>query len=73
MRRDEVWRQISAHYRPQEQTGRRSVIIWQSSALIRTLWSILSFHSPPIWIEPGPQAEHAFGKLIGLFAQTLGS
>ena len=41
MRRGEVWWADLGPYRPQEQTGRRPVIIWQSNALIRTLRSVL--------------------------------
>jgi mRNA interferase MazF len=41
MRRGEIWWADLGAHRPQEQTGRRPVIIWQSDALIRVLHSIL--------------------------------
>ena len=41
MRRGEIWWVDLGPYRPQEQTGRRSVVIWQSDALSRALQSVL--------------------------------
>ena len=41
MRRGEIWWADLGGHRPQEQTGRRPVIIWQSDALSRVLQSIL--------------------------------
>jgi mRNA interferase MazF len=41
MRRGEIWWADLGAHRPQEQTGRRPIIIWQSDALIRVLHSIL--------------------------------
>ena len=41
MRRGELWWANLGAHRPQEQTGRRPVIIWQSDALNRVLHSIL--------------------------------
>jgi mRNA interferase MazF len=41
LRRGEVWWADLGPYRPQEQTGRRPVIIWQSDTLIRVLHSVL--------------------------------
>lgn len=41
MKRGEVWWADLGPYRPQEQTGRRPVIIWQSDTLIRVLKSAL--------------------------------
>lgn len=41
MRRGEVWWADLGAHRPQEQTGRRPVIIWQSDALNRVLHSVL--------------------------------
>jgi mRNA-degrading endonuclease toxin of MazEF toxin-antitoxin module len=38
---DETRRDLVGGYRPQEQTGRRPVIVWQSDALIRVLHSLL--------------------------------
>ena len=41
MKRGEVWWADLGAYRPQEQTGRRPVVIWQSNALSRVLQSVL--------------------------------
>ena len=41
MKRGELWWASLGAYRPQEQTGRRPVIIWQSDALTRVLQSVL--------------------------------
>ncbi|HSR66321.1 MAG TPA: type II toxin-antitoxin system PemK/MazF family toxin [Acidobacteriota bacterium] len=41
MKRGEIWWANLGPYRPQEQTGRRPVIIWQSDALNRVLQSVL--------------------------------
>jgi mRNA interferase MazF len=41
MIRGEIWWADLGVYRPQEQTGRRPVIIWQSDALSRVLQSVL--------------------------------
>ncbi len=41
MRRGELWWANLGAHRPQEQTGRRPVIIWQSDALNRVLHSVL--------------------------------
>ncbi len=41
MRRGELWWANLGTHRPQEQTGRRPVIIWQSDALNGVLQSIL--------------------------------
>jgi len=41
LRRGEIWWADLGPHRPQEQTGRRPVIIWQSNALTRVLQSIL--------------------------------
>jgi len=41
MKRGEIWWADLGAHRPQEQTGRRPVVIWQSDALIRVLHSIL--------------------------------
>ncbi len=41
MRRGEIWWADLGSYRPQEQTGRRPVVIWQSDSLTRALQSVL--------------------------------
>ncbi len=41
MRRGELWWADLGPHRPQEQTGRRPVIVWQSEALTRVLRSVL--------------------------------
>jgi mRNA interferase MazF len=41
LKRGEVWWADLGPYRPQEQTGRRPVIIWQSDTLTRVLHSVL--------------------------------
>ena len=41
MKRGEIWWADLGPHRPQEQTGRRPVVIWQSDALSRVLQSIL--------------------------------
>ena len=41
MRRGELWWANLGAHRPQEQTGRRPVVIWQSDALNRVLQSAL--------------------------------
>ena len=41
MRRGDLWWANLGAHRPQEQTGRRPVIIWQSDALNRVLHSVL--------------------------------
>lgn len=41
MKRGEVWWADLGPYRPQEQTGRRPVIVWQSNTLVRLLHSVL--------------------------------
>lgn len=41
MRRGEIWWADLGAYRPQEQTGRRPVIVWQSDTLTRLLQSVL--------------------------------
>lgn len=41
MRRGEIWWADLGAYRPQEQTGRRPVIVWQSDALTSVLRSVL--------------------------------
>ena len=41
MRRGDLWWADLGAHRPQEQTGRRPVIIWQSDALNRVLQSVL--------------------------------
>ena len=41
MRRGEIWWAELGVHRPQEQTGRRPVVIWQSDALSRVLQSVL--------------------------------
>jgi mRNA interferase MazF len=41
LRRGELWWANLGAHRPQEQTGRRPVIIWQSDALNRVLQSVL--------------------------------
>ena len=41
MRRGELWWANLGAHRPQEQTGRRPVVIWQSDALNRALQSVL--------------------------------
>lgn len=41
MRRGELWWANFGAHRPQEQTGRRPVIIWQSDALNSVLQSVL--------------------------------
>jgi mRNA interferase MazF len=41
LRRGEIWWADLGGHRPQEQTGRRPVIVWQSDALSRVLQSVL--------------------------------
>lgn len=41
MRRGELWWADLGRHRPQEQTGRRPVVVWQSDALNRVLHSVL--------------------------------
>jgi hypothetical protein len=41
LKRGEVWWADLGPYRPQEQTGRRPVIVWQSDTLTRVLHSVL--------------------------------
>jgi mRNA interferase MazF len=41
VKRGEIWWAELGAYRPQEQTGRRPVIIWQSDSLNRVLQSVL--------------------------------
>ncbi|HKY40436.1 MAG TPA: type II toxin-antitoxin system PemK/MazF family toxin [Polyangiaceae bacterium] len=41
MRRGELWWANLGAHRPQEQTGRRPVVVWQSDALNRVLQSVL--------------------------------
>ena len=41
MRRGELWWANLGAHRPQEQTGRRPVVVWQSDALNRALQSVL--------------------------------
>jgi mRNA interferase MazF len=41
MRRGEIWWADLGPHRPQEQTGRRPVVVWQSDALNSVLQSIL--------------------------------
>lgn len=41
MKRGELWWADLGAYRPQEQTGRRPVIVWQSDTLTRLLQSVL--------------------------------
>ena len=41
MKRGEIWWADLGPYRPQEQTGRRPVIVWQSDTLNRILQSVL--------------------------------
>jgi mRNA interferase MazF len=41
LKRDEIWWADLRAYRPQEQTGRRPVIVWQSDTLTRLLQSVL--------------------------------
>ena len=41
MRRGEIWWANLGSHRPQEQTGRRPVIVWQSDELSRVLQSVL--------------------------------
>lgn len=41
MRRGELWWANLGAHRPQEQTGRRPVIVWQSDALSSVLQSVL--------------------------------
>lgn len=41
MKRGELWWADLGTHRPQEQTGRRPVIVWQSDALTRVLRSVL--------------------------------
>ena len=41
MKRGEIWWAHLGAYRPQEQTGRRPVIVWQSDTLTRLLQSVL--------------------------------
>jgi mRNA interferase MazF len=41
LKRGEVWWADLGPYRPQEQTGRRPVIVWQSDTLTRALHSVL--------------------------------
>ena len=41
MKRGEIWWADLGAHRPQEQTGRRPVIVWQSDTLSRVLQSVL--------------------------------
>lgn len=41
MRRGELWWANLGSHRPQEQTGRRPVVVWQSDSLNRVLQSVL--------------------------------
>ena len=41
MRRGELWWANLGAHRPQEQTGRRPVVVWQSDSLNRVLQSVL--------------------------------
>jgi mRNA interferase MazF len=41
LRRGELWWADLGAHRPQEQTGRRPVVVWQSEALSRVLHSVL--------------------------------
>jgi mRNA interferase MazF len=41
LKRGELWWANLGAYRPQEQTGRRPVVVWQSDALSRVLQSVL--------------------------------
>jgi len=41
LKRGEVWWADLGPYHPQEQTGRRPVIVWQSDTLTRVLHSVL--------------------------------
>lgn len=41
MKRGEIWWADLGVYRPQQQTGRRPVIVWQSDTLTRLLQSVL--------------------------------
>ena len=41
MRRGEIWWADLGLHRPQEQTGRRPIIVWQSDALTSVLESVL--------------------------------
>ncbi len=41
MKRAEIWWADLGAHRPQEQTGRRPVVVWQSDALSRVLHSVL--------------------------------
>ena len=41
MKRGELWWANLGAHRPQEQTGRRPVVVWQSDALNRVLHSVL--------------------------------
>jgi mRNA-degrading endonuclease toxin of MazEF toxin-antitoxin module len=41
LKRGEIWWADLGVYRPQEQTGRRPVIVWQSDTLTRLLQSVL--------------------------------
>jgi mRNA interferase MazF len=41
VKRGEIWWADLGPYRPQEQTGRRPVIVWQSDTLTRLLQSVL--------------------------------
>jgi mRNA interferase MazF len=41
MRRGELWWANLGAHRPQEQTGKRPVVVWQSDALSRVLHSVL--------------------------------
>jgi len=41
LKRGEIWWADLGAYRPQEQTGRRPVIVWQSDTLTRLLQSVL--------------------------------
>ncbi len=41
MKRGEIWWADLGPYHPQEQTGRRPVVIWQGNSLIHALHSVL--------------------------------
>jgi len=47
LKRGELWWADLGAYRPREQTGRRSVAIWQSDTLTRVLQSIVAPPDPP--------------------------
>ena len=59
MKRGDLWWASLGAYRPQEQTGRRPVIIWQSDALTRVLQSVLV-----IPLTTNPQRAHLAGTAV---------